>query len=257
MLRLAQVDDVGTAVSLLRAHPVFSLFPDELWTPQFLGEHLLYRHRGENLYEIATPGDECYLICSGRVGLLSKDRWERLSLFAVKAKGAVVGDLSLFDDALRSSTSRALETSLILTIPYAIIRERMAQDLSLAQIILGAYAARIRASDDRIVEALNFNLISRLARRMLELAQGRTEFELSLTQEEIASLVGASRERTNKALATLQRCGALEIHGHHLYRVPDPAKLSVLALQRSHDRRNAKRLPDHSGPIRSDLVERS
>ncbi|MGC9154559.1 MAG: Crp/Fnr family transcriptional regulator [Ferrimicrobium sp.] len=257
MLKWAGADDTAMAVSLLREHPVFSHFPGALCAPQFLDAHLLRRHRGETLYEIGTPGDECYLICSGRVGLLAAGPWGRPSLFAIKARGAVVGDLSLFDDAPRTSTAQVLETSAILTIPYPLLRESIASDPSLAQRVLSAYAARIRDNDDRLVEALNLDLINRLARRILEFAQGETEFVLNLTQEEIASLVGASRERTNKALGVLQRCGALEIRGHHLYRVLDLEKLTLLALQWGDDRCHTERLPDHTGPIGPNLVERS
>lgn len=257
VLTRAQAGDEERVLSLVRQHPVFSYFSEELWTSDFIRQHLLrYRH-GDLLYEIDTPADACYLICSGRVGLIARGVWGRSTMFAIKSKGNVVGDLSLFDGAPRTSSAQALETSTALTLPYDIMRANLAANPAIACKILSAYATRIRANDQRLVEALNLDLINRLARLLLEIAKGASEFEFDLTQEEIASIVGASRERTNKALATLQRSGAITIHHHRIYRIVDPEKLAVLALQWSDDRADAKRLPDQAGPVGADLVQSS
>ncbi len=253
----AQAGDEESVLSLVRQHPVFSHFSEQLWTPQFIRDNLNLYRRGELLYEIDKAADTCYLICSGRVGLLAGATWGRSTMFAIKSRGNVVGDLSLFDSAPRTSTARALEPSLALTLPYDIIRASIADNPAIASRILSAYATRIRANDQRLIEALNLDLVNKLARLLLEIAQGSTEFELDITQEEIASLVGASRERTNKALANLQRSGALEIHRHRIYRILDAEKLADLALQWSDDRTATERLSDQPGPIGPNLVQSS
>ncbi|MCL5053485.1 Crp/Fnr family transcriptional regulator [Ferrimicrobium acidiphilum] len=253
----AQAGDEENVLSLVRQHPVFSHFSEQFWTPHFIRHNLMLYRRGELLYEIDKVADACYLICSGRVGLLAGGTWGRPTMFAIKSRGNVVGDLSLFDNAPRTSTARALEPSLALTLPYDVVRANLTDNPAIACRILSAYATRIRASDQRLIEALNLDLINRLARLLLEIAQGLTEFELDVTQEEIASLVGASRERTNKALATLQRSGALTIHRHRVYRILDAEKLADLALQWSDDRAPTERLSDQSGPVGPDLVQSS
>jgi CRP-like cAMP-binding protein len=257
VLAWGQAGDEERVLSLVRQHPVFSHFSEELWTPHFIRHHLMFYRRGELLYEIDTPAEACYLICSGRVGLLAGGTWGRPTMFAIKSHGNVVGDLSLFDGAPRTSSAQALEPSVALTLPYDVMRANLAANPAIACRILSAYATRIRANDRRLVEALNLDLMNRLARLLFEIAQGAAEFELDVTQEEIASLVGASRERTNKALATLQRSGAITIHQHRVYRIIDPEKLAVLALQWSDDRAHSERLSDQARPIGPDLVQSS
>jgi CRP/FNR family transcriptional regulator len=257
VLKRAASQDVESVAALLADHSVFSCFSEEFMAPPFIDRHLKWIPRNDVLYEVGGAAEECYLICSGRVGLLSEGPWGRPCLLTVKSRGAVVGDLSLFDHAPRTSTARALEPSLILVIPYQVMHKNLLDHPEATWRVLGAYAARIRAYDDRLAEALNLDLMNRLARRLLEISHGQAEFALDITQEEIASHVGASRERTNKALAALQRCGILTIDNHHLYRICDPDKLARLALQRSDDRSNTERLSNDPSPVRSDLIKRS
>ncbi len=61
----------------------------------------------------------------------------------------------------------------------------------------------------------------RTAKRLLELAGGDDEFKLPVTQEELAGMVGASRERVNKALALFARLGWLEVKGRGRYKFLD------------------------------------
>ena len=66
---------------------------------------------------------------------------------------------------------------------------------------------------------------ARTAKRLLELAGDRVEFRLPMTQEDLAGLVGASRERVNKALSQFAKLGWLEIQGRNRYRILDRAAL--------------------------------
>ena len=254
VLKCAEGDGVGTVLALVASHPVFSCFSGELMTPTFIGSHLKHYPKHGILYRHNTQAEDCFLICSGRIGLLTEGPWGSPCMLGIKSRGAVVGDLSLFDHSVRTSTAKALEPSLVLVIPYDLLRKSLVENPELSWSVLGAYAARIRANDERLVEALNLDLINRLARRLLDISQGQEQFVLDITQEEIASLVGASRERTNKALITLQRCGAIAIDNHRIYRVLDPDKLVLLALKRRDDRTDAKRLTNHSGPVGSNII---
>jgi CRP-like cAMP-binding protein len=68
-------------------------------------------------------------------------------------------------------------------------------------------ARRLRAMDNALADAVFLDVTGRTAKRLLELAGDAEEFQLPVTQEELAGLVGASRERVNKALASFIRLG--------------------------------------------------
>ena len=72
------------------------------------------------------------------------------------------------------------------------------------------------------------DVTGRTAKRLLELSGGKDEFVLPITQEELAGMVGASRERVNKAIASFIRLGWLEQHDRR-YRILTRAKLEVRA----------------------------
>src|SRR5438270_419311 len=72
-----------------------------------------------------------------------------------------------------------------------------------------------------LADAVFLDVPGRTAKRLLELAGGDDEFKLPVTQEELAGMVGASRERVNKALALFARLGWLEVKGRGRYKFLD------------------------------------
>jgi CRP-like cAMP-binding protein len=68
----------------------------------------------------------------------------------------------------------------------------------------------LRATDSALADAVLLDVTGRTAKRLLELAGDQSEFALPITQEELAGLVGASRERVNKSIAAFIRLGWIE-----------------------------------------------
>ncbi len=86
-------------------------------------------------------------------------------------------------------------------------------------------AGRLRATDAALADAVFLDVTGRTAKRLLELAGAADEFVLPVTQEELAGMVGASRERVNKALAAFVRLGWLE-QTDRRYRILDRDQLA-------------------------------
>jgi len=70
----------------------------------------------------------------------------------------------------------------------------------------------LRTMDEVLADSVFLDVTGRTAKRLLELSSGNNEFVLPVTQEELAGMVGASRERVNKAIASFIRLGWLEQH---------------------------------------------
>jgi CRP-like cAMP-binding protein len=90
-------------------------------------------------------------------------------------------------------------------------------------------ARRLRATDEALADSVFLDVTGRAAKRLLELAGGEDDFRMPLTQEELAGMVGASRERVNKAIATFVRLGWLEVSGRGQYRILDRDELYARA----------------------------
>ena len=86
-------------------------------------------------------------------------------------------------------------------------------------------ANRLRNTDVALADSVFLDVTGRTAKRLLEMAGESDEFVLPITQEELAGMVGASRERVNKAIASFIRLGWLEQHDRR-YRLTNREELS-------------------------------
>ena len=104
---------------------------------------------------------------------------------------------------------------------YPAVRAAFQAHPHLLWVIVRVLARRLRSTDDSLADAVFLDVPARTAKRLLELAGDREEFRLPMTQEDLAGLVGASRERVNKALSQFAKLGWIEIQGRNRYRILD------------------------------------
>ncbi|HLF40580.1 MAG TPA: Crp/Fnr family transcriptional regulator, partial [Acidimicrobiia bacterium] len=120
---------------------------------------------------------------------------------------------------LRSADARALQPTDIVAVRYEDVRAVIDERPQLLWGMVRLLAQRLRAVDEALADAVLLDVPGRTAKRLLELAGDSDDFSTSLTQEEMAALIGASRERVNKALATFQRLGWIETVERGHYRI--------------------------------------
>jgi len=167
--------------------------------------------RGDVLFNEGDPSSTVYLVLRGRVAIaLANPIDRRESVFALMEAGDLFGEMGMLDDGPRSALARALEPTSVLTIPYEQILHMFNEDPKLLWNVTRLLAQRIRATDEALADSVFLDVTGRTAKRLLELANGTDEFTLPVTQEELAGMVGASRERVNKAIASFIRLGWLE-----------------------------------------------
>ena len=118
--------------------------------------------------------------------------------------------MGLFDGEGRSAEARALEVSEIIELPYQPVREIYTNRPQLLWQVVHLLARRIRTTDEALADSVFLDVTGRTAKRILELAGDADEFTLPVTQEELAGMVGASRERVNKAIASFVRLGWID-----------------------------------------------
>ena len=185
--------------------------------------------RGDVLFREGDPPDALYLVVSGRIAIAMASPVDRReSVVALMEAGDLFGELGLLDDGPRSAMARALESSSVLEVPFGPVRELFHEDPRLLWNVTRLLATRLRVMDEVLADSVFLDVTGRTAKRLLELANGADQFQLPVTQEELAGMVGASRERVNKAIASFIRLGWLEQHDR-TYRIVQRDRLELRA----------------------------
>jgi CRP-like cAMP-binding protein len=166
--------------------------------------------RGDVIFQEGAPAEALYVVAGGRIAISNKSFDGRESMFALMEHGDLFGEMSLFDGLGRSAEARALEASEIIVIPFEPLRELWRERPDLLWPVISMLTRRLRAMDEALADSFFLDVTGRTAKHLLELAGERDEFEIPITQEELAGLVGASRERVNKAISSFLRLGWIE-----------------------------------------------
>jgi len=177
--------------------------------------------RNEVIFRRGETASEMYGIVSGRVAILTSSPDGRESLVAVLEEGSLFGELGLFDDGPRSADARALEETTVIVLAYEPLRAAIDQQPTLLWVIVRLLARRLRTTDDALADAVFLDVPARTAKRLLDIAGAEDTFRLPMTQEDLAGLVGASRERVNKALSLFTRLGWIKVEGRNRYQILD------------------------------------
>jgi CRP/FNR family cyclic AMP-dependent transcriptional regulator len=189
------------------------LFADlDLATIQGLASHTREHtlRRGDVIFGEGDEPGELFLVASGRIAIANKSIDGRESVVALMETGDLFGEMGLFDGLGRSAEARALESSIVVSIPFAPIRSLYEERPELLWRVVRMLAGRLRNMDEALADAVFLDVTGRTAKRLLELAGDKEEFVLPITQEELAGMVGASRERVNKAIAAFIKLGWIQ-----------------------------------------------
>ena len=191
--------------------------------------HELSLIRGDVLFNEGDPPESLYLVLTGRLAIaLANPIDKRESVVALMESGDLFGEMGMLDDGPRSAMARALEPTTVLSIPYAQVLAMFDENPKLLWNVARLLAQRIRVTDEALADSVFLDVTGRTAKRLLELADGTDEFTLPVTQEELAGMVGASRERVNKAIASFIRLGWLE-QNDRSYRITQRDRLELRA----------------------------
>jgi CRP/FNR family transcriptional regulator, cyclic AMP receptor protein len=184
--------------------------------------------RGDVVFEEASAPDQLYVVLNGRIAIANRSVDGRESVLALMEPGDLFGEQGLLDDLPRSAEARALEPSRLLSIPYEPVKALFDAEPQLLWGVVRMLSRRLRNMDEALADSVFLDVTGRTAKRILELAGDNDEFVLPVTQEELAGMVGASRERVNKAIASFIRLGWLDQHDRR-YRILQRDRLALRA----------------------------
>ncbi|HWP27912.1 MAG TPA: Crp/Fnr family transcriptional regulator [Chloroflexota bacterium] len=195
----------------LRQVALFAELPEERL--QQLAQMVRRRtyHRGETIFHKGDPGTGLYIITSGQVKVVLPSESGEEAVLAVLEANDFFGELALFDGLPRSATVVAVTNTEVLILHRDDFLGFVTRNPEAAIACFAALSRRLRATDELIEDAIFLDVPGRLAKRLLDLAErhGRRterglEIDLKLTQQDLAAMVGATRESVNKHLGWMR-----------------------------------------------------
>jgi CRP/FNR family transcriptional regulator len=211
----------------LRRYPLFAKLPeDEL---QQLVDRARSRSfkRGEMLFRKDDPGTHLYVVLEGAVKIALPGEFGQEALVSIMRTGDFFGELALFDGSPRSASATALEDTRAALLARDDFLSFLETHPGAVRVVLDALAKTIRRLSDRVEDLIFLDVPSRVAKYLLDLAQqdGNSKLELTLTQDELAAFIGASRVSVNRVLGDLERREIIEIRRRHIV-IKDADKLA-------------------------------
>ena len=174
---------------------------------------------GRNVMTIEQPGEAVYIILYGTVKI-HIEQGERDVILAILGEGDMLGEMSLIDSVGRSASAVTLENSLLLWMDKVTFNYMLDNFTPVARNLVKILSARVRLSDQLIQALATLDVNGRVARQLLAFAEkyGHEHEDgesvlipVTLTQGDIADLVGASRKRVNQVFVVLKRTGVLAV----------------------------------------------
>jgi len=179
--------------------------------------------KGDVLFQEGQIGDHMYVIVEGKVKLGQTSTDGRESLLGVLGPGEMFGELSLFDPGMRTSTATALTDTTVLLMGHDQLKPWLSGRPEVAAALLQALARRIRRTNDAMADLVFSDVPGRVAKALMDLGEKFGEVTPDglmvthdMTQEELAQLVGASRETVNKALADFAQRGWIRLESRQV-----------------------------------------
>jgi CRP/FNR family transcriptional regulator, cyclic AMP receptor protein len=193
--------------------------------------HAVLLHKGDQLFAEGDLGDCLYVVIDGKMKLTRTAPDGRESLVSVHGPGDMFGELSMFDPTYRTSTGVAVTDSRLAVLAHEDLRAVLTTRPAVSLLLLKALAQRLRKITQVNTSLIFTDVPGRVAKALLELAdkfgmpaEDAILVHHDLTQEELAQLVGASRETVNKALADFASRGWIQLSAKSV-QIFDPDRL--------------------------------
>ena len=176
--------------------------------------------KGQIIFNEGEPGDSLYIVMSGKVKVGRRAADGRENLVVLLGPSELFGELSIFDPGPRTATATAVTDTRLARLRQSALRPWITNRPEIAEQLLRVLARRLRRTNDALADLIFTDVPGRVAKNLLQMAHkfgtregGALRVTHDLTQEEIAQLVGASRETVNKALADFASRGWLRLEG--------------------------------------------
>jgi CRP-like cAMP-binding protein len=223
-------------VDFLKQIPLFTDVSDAVLgalTDDFIRRQF---RQDETIFQEGDPGHVLYLIKSGQVRIYVQGEDGQEMSVVLAGPGDIFGELAVIDGLPRSASAVAMEDTIVYTLNRDLFREYMKRTPQFALNFMRTLSVRVRNSTHQVESLTLYEVPARLARKLLELAQqygvvesGGVRINLTITQSDLASLSGTTRESINKALGSFKRQGLIVMGMQGQIVIVDPDALREIS----------------------------
>jgi CRP/FNR family cyclic AMP-dependent transcriptional regulator len=208
----------STTVSptVLKSVPMFGTFPEDQL--RALATMVTRRHapRGTVIMRAGDPTDSLYIVMSGRLKVMMGEADGKEVILSILGPGEFFGEMGLIDDNPRSATVTAIEGCELLAVSKRAFKKCLGENLALAMAVMRVLVQRLRAADRKIGSLAMLDVYGRVARLLLDMSEnvnGEKIVTRRLSKQDIARMIGASREMVSRVMKDLEMSGYFEVRG--------------------------------------------
>jgi CRP/FNR family cyclic AMP-dependent transcriptional regulator len=205
---------IGERTQTLKAVPFFTQLSDrELDVVRAVATEKSYPKNAVVLTE-GEMGDSLYKIQTGKVKVFIGDEDGREIILKILGPGDFFGEMSMIDKQPRSASVTTIEPAMFLVLSHAAFERCVEQAPRIANMVMRVLAQRVREADRKIGTLALMDVYGRVASTLLELSvysNGKLMVGEKLSQQDLANMVGASREMVNRILKDLSERGFISI----------------------------------------------
>ena len=203
---------------LIRNVPLFSLLRDTQLV--LLTQVLLRKPYPKNSTVVAAgdPADALYIVISGRLKVIMSDKEGKEVILAILNQGDFFGEMGLIDQAPRSATVVAIDSCELLTMTRADFTKCLQKNFDLTMNVILGLVKRLRDADRKIGSLALMDVCGRVARLLMEMAEtvDGQKVVTKLPKQQIAKMVGATREMVTRVMKEMERGGHIEVRAHQI-----------------------------------------
>jgi len=205
---------VSTAV--LKAVPLFASFPEEQLRMLTTMVSRRSAARGTTIMAGGDATDSLYIVLSGRLKVMMSDSDGKEVILTILGPGEIFGEMGLIDDEPRSASVVSIEPCELLSLSKRDFKKCMSDNHEMAMHVMRGLVKRLREADRKIGSLALLDVYGRVARLLLDMAEnvnGEKIVTKRLPKQDIAKMIGASREMVSRVMKDLQTGGYIEVRG--------------------------------------------
>jgi CRP/FNR family cyclic AMP-dependent transcriptional regulator len=208
---------VSTAV--LKTVPLFASFPDDQL--RMLATVVTRRSapRSNTIMATGGPTDSLYIVLSGRLKVMMSDSDGKEVILSILGAGEFFGEMGLIDDEPRSASVVTIEPCELLQLAKRDFKKSLAENFEMAMAVMRGLVRRLREADRKIGSLALLDVYGRVARLLLDMSEnvdGEKVVTKRLPKQDIAKMIGASREMVSRVMKDLQMGGYIEMRGSNI-----------------------------------------
>ena len=201
-------------LDLLRRVPLFSLLT--VAQAEVISGAVIKRRfkRGEALVEQGQKSNALFILLTGRARVMTSDSRGREVILAALAQGDYLGEMSIIDNEPHSATVRAEVQTDVLMLGRAEFARCLTENASMSLVVMRGLVKRLRHADRKIESLALLDVYGRVAHALLDFAvsdaQGQLVIKDKISRQDLAKMVGASREMVSRVMKDLEERGFIE-----------------------------------------------